>query len=108
MNKSERFEEHLNHASKVVSTWPTWRQKQLGGQAHEPVNDTQDHQTLSQDQEQTIIDKLRKWQPANGDSSNIAYTRAGLVQGYISAIKDILGPENARMIKKALFCQEKP
>lgn len=34
------FEAHLAHVSKVVKTWPTWKQGLLGGNAVEPPKRT--------------------------------------------------------------------
>lgn len=34
LNSRDSFVEHLEHASSVVSTWPEWKQKLLGGSAN--------------------------------------------------------------------------
>jgi hypothetical protein len=36
---SEAFEQHLNRASSVVSTWPKWKQELLGGTASKETRD---------------------------------------------------------------------
>ena len=33
--KREAFIKHLEHASEVVRSWPAWKQRLLGGEAHE-------------------------------------------------------------------------
>lgn len=47
MSKSEKskFEKHLEWASKIVATWPDWKQKLLGGVGGVPV-DIQDMKTF--------------------------------------------------------------
>ena len=42
-SKIDEFIEHLRHASKVVQSWPAWKQEILGGRAVRQ-NETDKHQ----------------------------------------------------------------
>ena len=54
-----------------------------------------------------IITKLKQWLPSSNDNSKSGYSGDGLVGGYIAAIEDLVGKQEAEAIRQVVYNRSK-